>query len=74
MTMPGGEGQTDEQRDWLLHSAALWREAHSIAAANPGVDVGDVLVRIARCRSIARGGALPMLEAALSARNARQQE
>jgi hypothetical protein len=42
MTMPGGEGQTDEQRDWLLHSAALWREAHSIAAANPGVDVGDV--------------------------------
>jgi hypothetical protein len=42
MTMPGGEGQTDEQLDWLLHSAALWREAHSIAAANPGVDVGDV--------------------------------
>jgi hypothetical protein len=42
MTMPGGEGSTDEQRDWLLHSAALWREAHSIAAANPGVDVGDV--------------------------------
>jgi hypothetical protein len=42
MTLPGGEGQTDEQRDWLLHSAALWREAHAIAAANPGVDVGDV--------------------------------
>lgn len=33
---------TDEQRDWLLHSESLWREAHAIAASNSGVDAGDV--------------------------------
>ena len=33
---------TDDERDWALRSEALWREAHVIAAANPGVDAGDV--------------------------------
>lgn len=36
------ETLTDGQRAWLLSSEALWREAHAIAAANPGVDPGDV--------------------------------
>ena len=35
------EDLTDAQRAWVLHSEALWREAHAIAAANPGVDAGD---------------------------------
>lgn len=39
---------TDQQRDWVLHSEALWREAHAIAAANPGVDPGD-LYHALRC-------------------------
>ena len=33
---------TPDQQAWLDHSAALWSEAHVIAAANPGVDPGDV--------------------------------
>jgi len=41
-TLPELENLTDQQRDWVLHSEALWREAHAIAAANPGVDPGDV--------------------------------
>ena len=36
------ENLTEPQRDWVLHSEVLWRDAHSIAAANPHVDVGDV--------------------------------
>ena len=40
--LPGLDNLTDQQRDWVLHSEALWREAHSIAAANPGIDAGDV--------------------------------
>jgi hypothetical protein len=36
------ENLTDEQREWALHSEALWREAHSVAAAHPGIDPGDV--------------------------------
>jgi hypothetical protein len=42
MVVPELENLTDPQRDWLLHSEALWREAHSIASATPGVDAGDV--------------------------------
>jgi hypothetical protein len=42
------EDLMDEQRDWVLHSEALWREAHAIAAANPGVDPGD-LYHALRC-------------------------
>lgn len=38
----GIEQLTEQQRDWVLHSEALWREAHSISTANPGVDPGDV--------------------------------
>ena len=41
-TLPDIETLTDQARDWLLHSEALWREAHAIAAAHPGVDPGDV--------------------------------
>jgi uncharacterized protein (DUF433 family) len=36
------EPLTEQQRDWVVHSEALWREAHSIVDVNPGVDVGDV--------------------------------
>ncbi|OFW17921.1 MAG: hypothetical protein A3H97_22690 [Acidobacteria bacterium RIFCSPLOWO2_02_FULL_65_29] len=39
---PERENFTEEQRAWLRHSEALWREAHRIAAANPDVDPGDV--------------------------------
>lgn len=39
---PAFEGLTDRERDWLLHSEALWREAHVIAADNPAIDAGDV--------------------------------
>ena len=39
---PDVDQLTEQQRDWVLHSEALWIEAHAIAAANPGVDVGDV--------------------------------
>ena len=40
--LPDIEHLTNQQRDWVLHSEALWREAHAIAAANPNVDAGDV--------------------------------
>lgn len=33
---------TQDQQAWVRHSEALWREAHAIAAANPGMDPGDV--------------------------------
>lgn len=33
---------TDAQQAWVRHSEALWREAHAIAAAHPGMDAGDV--------------------------------
>ena len=39
---PELEQLMDHQRDGLLHSEALWREAHAIAAVNPRVDPGDV--------------------------------
>ena len=39
---PDIENLTDQQREWVRHSEALWREAHDIAATNPGVDPGDV--------------------------------
>ena len=44
MSTPDPELQslTENQRAWLLHSEELWREAHGIAAANPGLDPGDV--------------------------------
>ncbi len=33
---------TDDQRAWILHSEALWREAQEIAAESPNHDVGNV--------------------------------
>ena len=33
---------TDTEHAWALQSELLWREAYAIAAANPGVDAGDV--------------------------------
>ncbi len=33
---------TEDQRAWIVKSETLWREAHGIAAANPGLDPGDV--------------------------------
>ena len=44
MSTPDPEIQnlTEDQRAWTLNSEALWREAHAIAAANPGLDPGDV--------------------------------
>ena len=49
--VPELEHLTESQRAWVLHSEALWREAHSIAAANPGVDPGDVYHSL-RCLEI----------------------
>lgn len=40
--VPESEDLTENERAWLRHSEALWREAHSVAAANPNVDPGDV--------------------------------
>jgi hypothetical protein len=37
-----GTGLTDAQRAWALHSESLWRRAHDIAGAHPGIDPGDV--------------------------------
>ena len=44
MSTPDSEIQslTEDQRAWIFNSEALWREAHGIAAANPGLDPGDV--------------------------------
>jgi hypothetical protein len=42
------QGLTEEQRAWVRHSEALWRQAHAIAQANPGLDVGD-LYHALRC-------------------------
>ena len=46
---PGMSGDVPEldalaldQRAWLRHSEALWREAQAIASAHPGMDPGDV--------------------------------
>lgn len=33
---------TESEQAWVRHSEALWCEAHAIAAANPGLDPGDV--------------------------------
>ena len=33
---------TEDQQAWVRHSESLWREAHAVAAANPGLDPGDV--------------------------------
>ena len=35
-------GDLAEDEAWVRHSETLWREAHAIAAANPGLDAGDV--------------------------------
>ena len=35
-------GRAPEPRAWVLNSEALWRRAHRIAAANVGMDAGDV--------------------------------
>ena len=42
VTTPVDDNLTNEQREWVVESEALWREAHAIAAANPGLDAGDV--------------------------------
>lgn len=39
---PDIENLSDDQRAWVVHSAALWREAHRVAADHPGMDPGDV--------------------------------
>lgn len=39
---PEIQNLTEDERAWVYHSEALWREAHGIAAANAGVDPGDV--------------------------------
>jgi hypothetical protein len=39
---PDIEKLADDQRAWLVHSEALWRQAHRIAAEYPGMDPGDV--------------------------------
>lgn len=36
------EELTGRQREWLMHSEALWRRAHAIVTGNPGLEVGDV--------------------------------
>ena len=36
------EGLTGEQREWALHSEALWARAHRIAQQHPQIDAGDV--------------------------------
>ena len=36
------EHLTEDERAWVLHSEALWREAHAIARATAGVDPGDI--------------------------------
>jgi hypothetical protein len=33
---------TEDEQAWVRHSETLWREAHAIAAANVGLDPGDV--------------------------------
>ena len=42
VTAPVDHQLTDAQREWVVESEALWREAHAIAAVNPGIDAGDV--------------------------------
>ena len=39
---PENQELTENQSAWVLQSEALWREAHAIAAENPGVDATDV--------------------------------
>jgi hypothetical protein len=33
---------TDREREWLVRDEAVWRRAHLLAAAHPGVDVSDL--------------------------------
>jgi hypothetical protein len=33
---------SDQERDWAIHSEALWSRARAIAHAHPHVDAGDV--------------------------------
>jgi hypothetical protein len=33
---------TEAQRAWVRHNDELWSEAQAIAAAHPGLDVGDI--------------------------------
>lgn len=32
----------EDEHAWVRHSEELWREAHAVASATPGVDAGDV--------------------------------
>lgn len=41
-SMTGNDDLTDEQRAWLAHSEALWRQAREIVRKNPLCDVGNV--------------------------------
>lgn len=36
------ETLTDSQRDWAIHSEALWTTARAITRAHPNIDAGDV--------------------------------
>jgi hypothetical protein len=42
MTDDPEEDLTDDQRAWILHSEALWREAQEIVGENPNHDAGTV--------------------------------
>jgi hypothetical protein len=43
---------TNEERQWALHSEALWARAYRIAATHPGVDAGDIYHAL-RCLELA---------------------
>jgi hypothetical protein len=38
----GTDDLTDDQRAWIIHSEALWREAEEIVRNDPRRDVGNV--------------------------------
>jgi hypothetical protein len=40
--VPSTEHLTPEQLAWLVEDERLWRRAHEIAVANPGVDAGGI--------------------------------
>jgi hypothetical protein len=40
--MSGLDALSPEERAWVLRDEQRWRQAHEIAAANPGVDAGGV--------------------------------
>ena len=43
---------TDEERQWALHSEALWARVYRIAEKQPGVDAGDIYHAL-RCLELA---------------------